>query len=57
MCQRIQCSTCGKPTFAGCGRHVEQVLGDVKPEDRCQGHSKAEKNDSKDGFFKKLFGG
>ncbi len=57
MCQRIQCSTCGKPTFAGCGRHVEQVLGDVKPEDRCQGHSKVEKNDSRDGFFKKLFGG
>jgi hypothetical protein len=56
MCQRIQCSTCGKPTFAGCGRHIEQVLGDVKPAERCQGHPKAEA-DAKEGFFKKLFGG
>ncbi|MEZ5252475.1 MAG: hypothetical protein R2689_01280 [Microthrixaceae bacterium] len=36
MCQRVQCPTCHKPTFAGCGRHVEQVLGDVAPADRCQ---------------------
>ena len=36
MCQRVTCPTCGKPTFAGCGRHVEQVLGDVPPQDRCQ---------------------
>lgn len=57
MCQRIQCSSCGKPTFAGCGRHIEQVLGDVKPEDRCPGHAKAEKGEAKEGFLKKLFGG
>jgi hypothetical protein len=36
MCQRTTCSTCGKSTFAGCGRHVEQVLGDVPPAERCQ---------------------
>lgn len=36
MCQRIQCSTCGKPSWVGCGRHVEQVLGGVPPADRCQ---------------------
>lgn len=35
MCQRVTCSNCGKSTFAGCGRHVEAVLGDVRPEDRC----------------------
>lgn len=35
MCQRTTCSTCGKPTFAGCGRHVEAVLGDVPPAERC----------------------
>jgi len=35
MCQRVQCSSCGKPTFVGCGQHVAQVLGDVRPEDRC----------------------
>jgi len=36
MCQRVTCSTCGKPTFRGCGRHVEEVLGDVKPDARCK---------------------
>jgi len=35
MCRRITCSTCGKPSWAGCGAHVEQVLGDVPAEDRC----------------------
>lgn len=38
MCRRVTCPVCGKPTFAGCGAHVEQVLGDVAPKDRCQGH-------------------
>ena len=36
MCQRITCSTCAKPSYAGCGRHIEAVLGDVKPADRCR---------------------
>ena len=36
MCQRVQCSKCGKPTYAGCGRHVDQVLGDVPLEARCR---------------------
>jgi hypothetical protein len=36
MCRRIDCSECGRPTFAGCGAHVEQVLGDVPPDDRCR---------------------
>lgn len=35
MCRRVTCSTCGKPTFAGCGAHVEQVLGDVPKDKRC----------------------
>jgi hypothetical protein len=36
MCQRVQCPKCGKPTWAGCGRHVEDVLGDVPTAQRCQ---------------------
>ena len=36
MCQRVTCGQCGKPTFAGCGRHIEQVLGDVPSEQRCR---------------------
>ena len=39
MCRRVSCETCGKPTFAGCGRHVDQVLGDVPTEARCAGHA------------------
>lgn len=39
MCQRITCRQCGKPSFAGCGRHVESVLGDVPPSERCHGHT------------------
>ena len=36
MCRRVDCSKCGRPTFAGCGAHVEQVLGTVPPADRCR---------------------
>lgn len=36
MCRRVECSKCGRPSYAGCGRHIEQVLGDVRPEDRCR---------------------
>lgn len=36
MCSRVMCPTCNRPTFAGCGAHVEQVLGDVPPAERCQ---------------------
>jgi hypothetical protein len=36
MCQRINCKRCGKPTYAGCGRHIEAVLGDVPQAARCR---------------------
>ena len=36
MCTRITCGKCGKPGWVGCGKHVEQILRDVKPADRCQ---------------------
>lgn len=35
MCRRVQCAKCGRPTFAGCGAHIEQVLGDVPRDRRC----------------------
>jgi hypothetical protein len=41
MCRRVQCDKCGKPTYAGCGMHIEQVLGDVPVEGRC--HCRDEK--------------
>ena len=36
MCTRVTCRKCGKPTYSGCGQHVEQVLGDVPRAKRCQ---------------------
>lgn len=38
MCRRVECGRCGKPGFKGCGSHVEQVLGDVPPAERCRCH-------------------
>jgi hypothetical protein len=39
MCQRTTCRDCGKPSFTGCGRHVESVLGDVPATERCRCHA------------------
>ena len=36
MCVRVTCRTCGKPTFTGCGAHVEQVLAGVPKNARCK---------------------
>ena len=36
MCVAVICETCKRPTYSGCGKHVEEVLGDVPPEQRCQ---------------------
>jgi hypothetical protein len=36
MCSRIACPRCHKPSFAGCGAHVEQVLDDVPRAERCK---------------------
>jgi hypothetical protein len=59
MCQRVKCNSCGKPTYAGCGRHVEQVLGDVPPENRCKCREERASQPSPrggKGLWQKLFG-
>jgi len=33
---KVDCSTCGKPTWKGCGQHIEQALKDVPVDERCQ---------------------
>lgn len=38
MCRRTTCRKCGKPSWAGCGAHVEVVLGDVPKSERCRCH-------------------
>lgn len=36
MCRAVQCSKCGKTTWAGCGAHVDQVMAAVPPKNRCE---------------------
>jgi hypothetical protein len=43
MCRRTTCRTCGQPTWAGCGQHVEQALAGVPRSERCQGHPRGER--------------
>ncbi len=52
MCSRVQCPTCDRPTYTGCGQHVEQVLGDVRAADRCQCERTA-----KPSLMSRIFGG
>jgi hypothetical protein len=53
MCHKTTCRKCQKPTWAGCGNHIEIALKGIPKSQRCQGHQ----NDPKEpGFFSKMFG-
>jgi hypothetical protein len=53
MCSRTTCRKCGKPSWSGCGQHIEQALKGVPKSQRCQGHT----NDPKEpGLFSRFFG-
>ena len=34
MCRAVTCKKSGKPSWKWCGAHIEQVLGDVQPDQR-----------------------
>lgn len=55
MCQRVTCSDCSKPDWAGCGAHIESVLGNVKPADRCKCRDDGTRKPPS-GFLSSLFG-
>ena len=38
MCKRVTCEICEKPTWYGCGLHIEEALEGVPEAERCQGH-------------------
>lgn len=40
MCRPVYCKTCGKTTWSGCGKHVEEVRRTVSASQWCQGHTK-----------------
>jgi hypothetical protein len=52
MCSKVTCKQCKKPTWSGCGEHIEEALAGIALADRCQGHEKSAK---KEGLFRKLF--
>lgn len=58
MCSRVNCRRCNKPTWSGCGNHIEEALAGVAKKDRCQcgsGSSVATET-KRGGFFSKLLG-
>lgn len=36
MCYAVTCPSCGKTTWDGCGRHVDDVMRSVAAADRCR---------------------
>lgn len=60
MCSRVTCSKCGKPSFVGCGRHVDAVLGHVPPEQRCRCREEAALRETgardERSFLRRVFG-
>jgi hypothetical protein len=55
MCRAVNCRTCGKTTWSGCGSHVSQVMAGVPRDQRCTGHAAPSRDDG-EGFFARFFG-
>ncbi|PWZ03068.1 hypothetical protein BCV70DRAFT_214544 [Testicularia cyperi] len=34
-CFAVKCDKCGKTTWKGCGKHVDQVMSQVPKDDQC----------------------
>ena len=54
MCRAVKCRTCGKTTWAGCGKHVEQVMSGVPASQRCSGHPREPRD--RGSVFGRIFG-
>ncbi|CAN0170743.1 unnamed protein product [Pylaiella littoralis] len=37
MCRKVNCDTCSKPTWKGCGMHIDSALSGLAEGDRCAG--------------------
>lgn len=44
MCHAVRCKQCGKTTWSGCGRHVEQVRRSVPASQWCPGHPEQQRS-------------
>lgn len=63
MCRAVQCRKCHKPTWAGCGSHVEEVLSHVPKPARCVCRETSSTSTASEdaprglaGAFRRLFG-
>eukprot|EP00039_Didymoeca_costata_P022372 m.4345 g.4345 ORF g.4345 m.4345 type:complete len:50 (+) comp2961_c0_seq1:162-311(+) len=36
MCYKVTCNACGKPTWQGCGMHIESAMRGVPVDQRCK---------------------
>lgn len=52
MCDQVMCRKCHRPTWSGCGQHIEEALANVAKADRCQGHEAEPKGPN---FLSRLF--
>jgi hypothetical protein len=58
MCHRATCRKCSKPTWRGCGNHIEQALAGVAKRERCtcREDSAAMSSAPREGILSRLFG-
>lgn len=52
MCHAVQCKTCGKTTWSGCGNHVDGVKARVPAAQWCDGHA----DDNNDHWLRRILG-
>lgn len=56
MCSQTTCKNCGKPTWKGCGNHIEQALATVPKSERCTCSASDLAGAKGKGFFARLLG-
>ena len=57
MCMRVRRQKCGKPTWSGCGRHIESALAGVPADERCRCREEAQQTEGASAEpRRKLFG-
>ena len=57
MCSQVTCQSCSKPTWVGCGRHIEQALANVPKKDRCTCREQSQKREGPQASSQKGFRG
>lgn len=50
MCRQVKCSTCSKPTWAGCGMHIDSALAGVPIDQRCKCKPSTQEEGNKSGL-------